>query len=191
MTQIENQAWDGLRFGQASLKDVAVKVARELSAYGRSEWMRPSTRAVMFRRLQGQGPPLRPPGLRRAEGARVAQMVGQDAGRSPRRPAGVADRDARCSGNRPHTLAVGAGPARSRRLPVTWQAALALCRQPPPMGKRPERSETPSARRPGSRRFGNREGCLMAKSQMVQMERLLTVAEVAELLGTTERFPGG
>ena len=31
----------------------------------------------------------------------------------------------------------------------------------------------------------------MAKSQMVQVERLLTVAEVAELLGTTERFPGG
>ena len=29
----------------------------------------------------------------------------------------------------------------------------------------------------------------MAKSRTVQVERLLTVAEVAELLGTTERFP--
>ena len=29
----------------------------------------------------------------------------------------------------------------------------------------------------------------MARSRMVQVERLLTVAEVAELLGTTERFP--
>ena len=29
----------------------------------------------------------------------------------------------------------------------------------------------------------------MARSAAVQVERLLTVAEVAELLGTTERFP--
>jgi excisionase family DNA binding protein len=29
----------------------------------------------------------------------------------------------------------------------------------------------------------------MAKPRAVQVERLLTVAEVAELLGTTERFP--
>jgi excisionase family DNA binding protein len=29
----------------------------------------------------------------------------------------------------------------------------------------------------------------MARSQVAQVERLLTVAEVAELLGTTERFP--
>jgi excisionase family DNA binding protein len=29
----------------------------------------------------------------------------------------------------------------------------------------------------------------MIKSRTVQVERLLTVAEVAELLGTTERFP--
>lgn len=30
---------------------------------------------------------------------------------------------------------------------------------------------------------------MMARSVVPQMERLLTVAEVAELLGTTERFP--
>ena len=29
----------------------------------------------------------------------------------------------------------------------------------------------------------------MARSRPIQVERLLTVAEVAELLGTTERFP--
>ena len=29
----------------------------------------------------------------------------------------------------------------------------------------------------------------MARSQVAQVERLLTVAEVAELLSTTERFP--
>jgi hypothetical protein len=37
--------------GQASLEDVAVKAARELSAYGWSQWIRPSTRAVMFGRV--------------------------------------------------------------------------------------------------------------------------------------------
>jgi len=36
--------------GQASLEDVEVKVARELSACGWSEWMRPSTRALTFGR---------------------------------------------------------------------------------------------------------------------------------------------
>ena len=30
---------------------------------------------------------------------------------------------------------------------------------------------------------------MMARSQVAQVERLLTVAEVAELLSTTERFP--
>jgi excisionase family DNA binding protein len=30
---------------------------------------------------------------------------------------------------------------------------------------------------------------MMARSQVAHVERLLTVAEVAELLGTTERFP--
>jgi excisionase family DNA binding protein len=30
---------------------------------------------------------------------------------------------------------------------------------------------------------------MKAKSQVIQVETLLTVAEVAELLGTTERFP--
>ena len=30
----------------------------------------------------------------------------------------------------------------------------------------------------------------MARPRPIQVERLLTVAEVAELLGTTERFPG-
>ena len=30
---------------------------------------------------------------------------------------------------------------------------------------------------------------MMARSQVAQVERLLSVAQVAELLGTTERFP--
>ena len=49
-TQVENQARDGAAVEQASLEDVEVKVARELSAYGWSEWMRPSTRALTFGR---------------------------------------------------------------------------------------------------------------------------------------------
>ena len=58
-------------------------------------------------RLQGQGPPPRAPGLRRAPGPGLPQVVGQDPGRSPRRPQGLA--------------AVHARPARPRRrspLPV-------------------------------------------------------------------------
>ena len=41
-------------------------------------------------RVQGQGPPPRAPGLRRAPGPGLAQVVGQDPGRSPRRPQGLA-----------------------------------------------------------------------------------------------------
>ncbi len=37
--------------------------------------------------------------------------------------------------------------------------------------------------------FGNREGGVMARKPDSRVERLLTVAQVAELLGTSERFP--
>ena len=80
-------------------------VVRELAAV-RHPAQEPPRRPAAGR-LQGQGPPPRAPGLRRAPGPGLPQVVGQDPGRSPRRPQGVA--------------AVHARPARPRRrspLPV-------------------------------------------------------------------------
>ena len=54
---------------------------------------------------------------------------------------------------------------------------------------RPHRSQTTSPRSPRRRSLGNREGGVMASRREITIERHLTVAEVAELLGTTERFP--
>jgi excisionase family DNA binding protein len=55
------------------------------------------------------------------------------------------------------------------------------------MARRAGRGQTQSR---GSRRpFSNREGGVMARRTEPGLERLLTVAQVAELLGTTERFP--
>ena len=82
-------------------------------------------------------------GLRRAAGAGLPQVVRQDAGRPPRRPPGLADRDARSFGNRPHRLPVGAGPARRRGLPAARQTAAAALSGIGSAGK------TPSARPDG------------------------------------------
>jgi hypothetical protein len=50
MTEIETRPGRAA-VGQASLENAEVKVARELSVNGWSEWMRPSTRAGMFGRV--------------------------------------------------------------------------------------------------------------------------------------------
>ena len=50
MTQIENQARDGLRLGKASLEDIGGQGQPGSFCIQMSEWMRPSTRAVMFGR---------------------------------------------------------------------------------------------------------------------------------------------
>ena len=65
---------------------------------------RPGSRPV-----QGQSPRRRSPGLCRAPGAGLPQVVRQDAGRPPRRPPGLALPDARCFGNRPGPLRLGTG----------------------------------------------------------------------------------
>ena len=57
--------------------------------------------------VQGQSARRRAPGLCRAAGAGLAQVVRQDAGRPPRRPPAVASRDARCFGNRPGPVRLG------------------------------------------------------------------------------------
>ena len=61
------------------------------------------------RRMQGQGPPPRIPRLRRAPGAGLPQVVGQDAGRPPRRPQELAAVHARRPGHRPGPLRLGTG----------------------------------------------------------------------------------
>jgi hypothetical protein len=106
-----------------------------------ANWLRygiqPKNARPGSRRLQGQGPRHRPPRLRRAPGPGVPEVVRQDHGRAPRRPEGMAAADARCFGNRPGPLRLGARrPAdpdyldHARRLlhavadRARWQAAL-------------------------------------------------------------------
>jgi hypothetical protein len=56
-------------------------------------------------------------------------------------------------------------------------------------GKRSRGSQAPGPGCPRRRGFGNREGGVMARSEVPPVERLFSVAQVAELLSTTERFP--
>ena len=86
--------------------------------------------------LQRQGPPPRIPRLRRAPRPGLPQMVRQDAGRPPRRPQGLADRDARASGNRPRPVQLGTGQARRPRPHAHRPAAAARRRRPHPMANR-------------------------------------------------------
>ena len=86
--------------------------------------------------VQGQGPRRRSPRLRRAAGARLPQVVRQDAGRPPRRPQGVVAADPGCFGNRSGPLHVGTCcPVRSG--PHGTRAAAAPRRgRPAPMASR-------------------------------------------------------
>ena len=86
--------------------------------------------------LQGQGPPPRVPRLRRAPGPGLPQVVRQDAGRPPRRPPDLADRDARTSGNRPAPLHLGTGQTRRPGPHAQRPAAAARRRRPHPMANR-------------------------------------------------------
>ena len=114
-------------------------------------------------RVQGQGPPRRAPRLRRAPGPGLPQVVGQDPGRPPRRPQGLAAGHARPARQPEDTAATGGSwspPADAdfmtygRRLlhvladRARWQAALAEAR----------RKAARSHRRPS----GDREGSVMA-----------------------------
>jgi excisionase family DNA binding protein len=74
------------------------------------------------------------------------------------------------------------------RLHGVRQAHAACPRRPRPMAGRADRGQTKS---PGGywRPSGHWEGSVMMAGPRSKVERLLTVAEVAELLGTSERFP--
>ena len=72
---------------------------RELAPLRHPAAQRPARPAT--RGLQGQSPPPRVPRLRRAPRPGLPQVVRQDAGRPPRRPADLAHQRARASGNRP------------------------------------------------------------------------------------------
>ncbi len=129
---------------------------RELAALRRPAQERPSGPAAGL--LQGQGPPPRIPRVRGPPRPGLAQVVGQDAGRPPRRPPGVADGHARHPGHRPGRYSwepVSPGdpdhmPPAQRMLHVVadrirWQEAL-------------RRSQAPSRRERAAGSFGNREG---------------------------------
>src|SRR5262249_1621813 len=62
----------------------------------------------------------------------------------------------------PTRYPVGTSPARRRRPHAIRQGAPAPRRRPPPVGKRPHRSQTTSPRSPRRRSLGNWEGCVMA-----------------------------
>ena len=77
--------------------------------------------------LQGQGASSRAPRLCRAAGPGLSYVVRQDACRPPRRPQGMADRDARLSGNRPEPLHLGTRYA-GRPRPHAERPAAPACR---------------------------------------------------------------
>ena len=91
--------------------------------------------------LQGQGPPPRVPRLRRAPGPGLPQMVRQDPGRPPRRPQGLADRDARTSGNRPRPGTPGNRSNPATR--TTCPTASGSCTSSPTARNGTPRSPTP------------------------------------------------
>ena len=118
------------------------------------------------RRVQGQGAPRRAPRLRRPARPDLPQMVRQDAGRPPRRPQSLADRDARPGDARPRPLHLGTGQPVRPRPPAPRPAAAARRRRPRPMASRPHRSQTQS---PGTGResFGRGEGGMTDRQHAV------------------------
>ena len=114
---------------------------RELAALRHPAQERPGRPGP--RRVQGQSPPARAPRLRRTPGAGLPQVVGQDPGRPPRRPQGLAARrpSAWSRPTRPATPGTSSPrpttttcPPDKRLLHVVadrarWQAALAEARR--------------------------------------------------------------
>ena len=109
-------------------------------------------------RLQGQGPPPRIPRLRGPPRPGLAQVVGQDAGRSPRRPPGLADGHARHPGHRSRPVLLGAGLPRRPGSHATRPADAARRRRPHPLAGSTRRSQAQSRRERAAGSFGNREG---------------------------------
>ena len=96
--------------GRRTAIRAVLATVRELAALRRPAEERPARPDP--RRVQGQGPSPRTPGLRRAPGPGLAQVVRQDAGRPPRRPQELAHGHPRSFGNRPGPLRLGTGHPR-------------------------------------------------------------------------------
>ena len=142
-------------------------------------------------RVQGQSPPSRVPWLRGPPGAGLPQMVGQDAGRPPGRPQELAPGHSRQDRHRTSQLRTWEPVApgdpdymeHARRLlhivadRQQWQAAL-------------NPGQAQSGHRPTSRPF-SRQGRPHEKRQAEPAREIgcLTVAEAADVHGTSERFP--
>ena len=137
--------------------------------------------------LQGQGPPPRIPRLRRAPRPGLPQVVRQDPGRPPRRPQGLADRDARTSGNRPDPVHLGTGQTRRPGPHAQRPTAPARRRRPDPMANR-TRTGPPESRR--GRSSGNWQGGMStperempADDPFAGLPLLIPVPRAAQLLG--------
>ena len=90
-------------------------------------------------RVQGQGAPARAPRLRRSAGADFPQVVGQDPGRPPRRPEGLAARTLGMDGTRPGPVHLARRHPCRPRLPALRQAAAARRRRAHPVEGRTRR----------------------------------------------------
>ena len=150
--------------------------------YGIQPKQRPARPAA--RGLQGQGPPPRVPRLRRAPRPGLPQMVRQDPGRPPRRPADLADQRARASGNRPGPVQLGTGQARRPGPHAQRATAPARRRRPHPMANRPRPGPAQSRR---GRSSGNWAGRMTSRRDQTAAV-LLTVEAAAERLSTSPRF---
>ena len=95
--------------------------------------------------LQGKGAPPRVPRLRRAPRAGLPQVVRKNPRRPPHRPQGLADRDARTSGNRPGPVQLGTGQTQRPGPHAQRPTAAARRRRSDPMANRP-RTGPPESR---------------------------------------------
>ena len=142
------------------------------------------------RRVQRQSPPPRIPRLPRPPGARLPQMVRQDARRPPGRPQELAPDHPRPDRHRPSPLRLGTRRTRRPRLHGTRPAPPARRRRPPALARRPRRSKTPGRPPARPRSFGNREGGMTSEPAKVRpgdplagLPLLIAVPEAAKLLG--------
>ena len=123
---------------RAALRAVLADL-RELAPLRHPAQERPARPAP--RGLQGQGPPPRVPRLRRAPRPGLPQVVRQDPGRPPRRPADLADR--RCSGFRQPTRAGTPGNRSSLATRTTCPTGNGSCTSSPTVRNGTLRSPTP------------------------------------------------
>jgi hypothetical protein len=113
----------------------------------------------------------------------------RNAGGSPRRPARMAPSRSRNHRGGPGPLHLGPCLSGRSRPHAERPAAAARRRRPAAMARRahPGQGESQRPSRPGT--SGNRACCMTGRSESTRADRLLTVSQAADVLGTTERFP--